>query len=230
MNPVSLPQARFPFKFVTQVSLTQITKARAKSLKELMYHLKVVSGSVIYHHTHRFLKQHQFLSPEPPNDFAYWVNTALHDERLAEKLAAIDTIRFHTIRSLREKIILTLSEHMAHTGNPGTAVASSEFCFMQSISFVLPTTFESRNLEEFKEALKKISINSLYHHIFEARLRQASGTNDLSYWLQTSLNEKGLGEAISKMDPYTQTIEGLRKRIILLVEKRIQEIQNAASR
>lgn len=229
MNQSPLPRARCPFQFVTQVSLTQITNARAKNLKELLHHLNKVSGSVIYHHTHRFLKQHQFLSPEPPNDFAYWVNTALHDERLAEKLAAIDTIRFSTIRNLRNKIVQTITEHMAQTSNPGLSAASSEFCFMQSISFVLPTTFEAWNLGEFSEALKKISINSLYHHIFEARLRQASGTNDISYWLQTSLEEKSLGDAISKMDPYTQTIEGLRKRINLLVDKRVQEIHNAAS-
>jgi hypothetical protein len=31
--------------------------------------------------------QHQKLSPEPPNDFAHWVTTALQEDELGERLA-----------------------------------------------------------------------------------------------------------------------------------------------
>jgi len=224
---MQIPKASSPFKFVTQVNLTQITNAHASTLAELLDQLRSVSGSVIYHHTHRFLKQHQFLSPEPPNDFAYWVNTSLHDELLSEKLAAIDTIRYSTIRKLREKIIYTIEQYILEgRSNPKTK-GHSDFHFMQTISFVLPTTYEANDIKEFSEALMKISINSIYHHIFEARIRQFSGMNDISYWLRTSLDEQLLADTISKMDPYTQTLEGLRKRIIKLIDKRVQEIESA---
>lgn len=215
-----MEKAKFPFKFVSQINLTQITTRKARTLQELIAHLKEVPGSVIYHHTHHFLKQHQFLSPEPPNDFAYWVNTALQDERLAEKLAAIDTIRYGHLQDLREKIIQTIEKHLTLSKNQREALPGEEFRFMQSISFILPTPYEAADLQEFIECMKKVSIYSLYHHIFESRLRLPSG-NDFSNWFETSLNEIELAHAVKRMDPYTQTLEGLRRRIIALAEERI---------
>ncbi len=224
---MSLKKAASPFQFVTEVSLTRLTTRKASNLTELLKHLSEVSGSSIYLHTHHFLKQHQFLSPEPPNDFAHWVNSALQDERLAEKLASIDTVRFTTIRSLREKIIQTIQVHMEKNKSRRDAPPGDEFRFMQAVSFVMPTPFVAWDLQEFSNALKKISINSLYHHIFEARIRGNQDSNDFFNWFAHELGEIQLAQAIAKMDPYTQTLEGLRKRIITQVDKQIREAEHA---
>lgn len=221
---MSLKRAGSPFRFVTQVNLTEITVRQAKNLPELLRHLREVPGSVIYHHTHRFLKQHQYLSPEPPNDFAYWVDSALQDEKLAEKLYAIDTVRYPTIRDLREKIIRTLEEHLARQGSRHDAPEGEAFRFMRSVSFALPTPYEAWDLREFVESVKKIGVNSLYHHIFEARIRPPLEINDFSGWLEAELGETDLARAIAKMDPYTQTLDGLRQRLVGLVERRIREV------
>src|SRR3989344_3705384 len=127
-----LKRANQPFHFCTQASLTQITGRKAKNLAELSGHLKEVPGSVIYFHTHRFLEQHQFLSPEPPNDFAYWVTAALQEEELGERLAGIDTVRFSTIRALRNKIIETIEKHMAANPNGRNAPSGHELYLMQA--------------------------------------------------------------------------------------------------
>ncbi len=224
---MNLPKAKTPFRFVTEVSLTQLTTRKAKNLQELVKHLKEVPGSVIYFHTHHFLKQHQFLSPEPPNDFAHWVNSALQNERLAEKLASVDTVQFNTIRSLREKIIHTIESHNEAAKNQREAPEGDEFRFMQSVSFIVPTRYEANNLMEFAEALKRVSINSLYHHVFAARLRLQKGSNDFSNWFEESLGDKKLAQSVSRMDPYTQTLEGLRQRVIEQVENRIREAEHA---
>ncbi len=47
----------------------------------------------------------------------------------------------------------------------------NEFHFIKSISVVLPTSYVAHNLREFVGILRRISIGSLYFHIFEARLR-----------------------------------------------------------
>lgn len=226
---MDLKRAAAPFRFVTQVSITQITQWKAKNIQELLHCLKEVPGSSIYHHTHRFLKQHQFLSPEPPNDFAYWVDTALQDEKLAEKLFAIDTIRYPTIRDLRDKIVQTIENHLMSHNDHHEAPEGDEFYFKLSISFVLPTPYEVWNLHEFVESLKKVSIDSLYHHIFEARIRPPLGINDFSNWFETALGETKLTKDIMKMDPYSHTLEGLRVQVVKLVEKRIQEITRVPS-
>jgi len=107
-----LVKAKEPFRFFTRLNLSELTGFRAVTLGQLAGLIKTVSGSCIYHHTHRFLQQHQYLSPEPPNDFAFWVSQVLGEEELGEKLASIDTIQFSTIRGLREEIAGTIDAYL----------------------------------------------------------------------------------------------------------------------
>ena len=176
-----------------------------------------------YHHTHRFLQQHQYLSPEPPNDFAYWVAEILGEDELGERLVSIDTIQFSTIRSLRDKIVATTEDYLKN--NPKAllkfARSEEEFHFIKSVSFVIPTNYVAYDLRDFAEILKKITIDSIYFHIFEARLRLGKGTNDFSNWIENSLGDKELADEISKLDPYTRTLENLRETLIRRIEKKI---------
>jgi uncharacterized protein DUF5752 len=227
MNPAP---AKDPFRFVTQTSLVELTGLRARDLYELLEHLKNVAGSVLYYHTHHFLKQHQFLSPEPPNDFAYWVTNVLQEDRLGEQLAAIDTVRFISLKSLREALVGTIDRYLAKGRSARVAPEGDEFHFMKARSFVLETPYTARTLEEFAEAIQKISVNSLYHHIFEARLRLERGTNDFSKWLETELGETALAKTIARLDPYTVTLESLRQKILRLVRVRLGERPAEVSR
>jgi len=209
-----------PFKFYTRLHLSELTGLRASNLSQLLKLIKKVPGSCIYHHTHRFLQQHQYLSPEPPNDFAYWVSEVLGDAALGEKLASIDTIQFNTIRSLREETIRTIENYIKNNPLAKLKFASDgeEFHFIKAISFIIPTKYVAYNLSDFVEILEKITIDSIYFHIFEARLRLERGANDFSHWIDTSIGDKALANAISHLDPYTYTLEDLRKAVIRIVE------------
>jgi hypothetical protein len=215
--------AKNPFQFATQTSLIELTGLRARELYELLGHLKEVPGSVLYYHTHHFLKQHQFLSPEPPNDFAFWVTNVLQEDRLGEQLAAIDTVRFTSLRSLNEALVGTIERYLAKGRSTRIAPDGEEFHFMKARSFVLKTPYVAHTLDEFAEAVQKISVNSLYHHIFEARLRLERGTNDFSKWLEVELGEAALAKTIAQLDPYTLTLDALRQKILRLVRVRLGE-------
>jgi len=219
-----LIKASEPFSFFTRLHLRELTGLRASNLKQLVELIKTVPGSSIYHHTHHFLQQHQYLSPEPPNDFAYWVKGVLGEERLGEKLAAIDTIQYSTIRALREKIVVTIEDYLSSypTANLKFASEGEEFHFIKSISFVLPTPYIVHDLKEFMEALKNVTIDSIYFHIFESRLRLEKETNDFSCWIEDCLDDKELADEMAGLDPYTYTLEGLRERMIGLIEARIK--------
>lgn len=210
------------FRFFSRLNLTELTGLRASTLTQLLDLVRIVPGSCIYHHTHRFLQQHEYLSPEPPNDFAYWVREVLGDERLGEKLASIDTIKFKTIRSLREEIAGHIERHLKDDpfSRLRFSLENQEFYFMKSISFIFPTRYSASSLGEFLEVMRKITIDSIYFHMFEARLRLEKGTNDFSLWLETSLGEKDLAYQLAQLDPYTYTLEDLRKKIIALAETR----------
>ncbi|MDD4981057.1 MAG: DUF5752 family protein [Candidatus Omnitrophica bacterium] len=215
-------KAKEPFRFHTRLHLSELTGLRAATLGQLLEFIKEVPGACIYHHTHRFLQQHQYLSPEPPNDFAYWVSDILGEDELGEKLASIDTVLYPTIRSLRDKITQTIEGYLQDNPLAKLKFARSgeELHFIKSISFVLPTKYIAYDLAGFMEILKKITIDSIYFHIFEARLRLERQTNDFSNWIETSIGDKRLADKISQLDPYTRTLEDLRATIIQIIEKR----------
>ena len=219
---MNLPHAANPFIFVTHINLVELTGLKARNLPELLKILKTAPGAMIYHHTHHFLKQHQALSPEPPNDFSYWVTAVLNDDSLGEQLASIDTIQFTSLFALRDRLVQVLERYVAKGKTLYTVPEEEAFYFMKSLSFILPTPYQAGDLAEFVEAIRKISAHSLYHHIFEARLRLEKGTNDFSSWLDKELGEKDLARAIARLDPYTQTLESLRNQILRLVMTRLQ--------
>jgi len=216
-----LAKAQEPFHFFTRLHLSELTGLKAFNLTELLDLIKTVPGSSIYHHTHRFLQQHQELSPEPPNDFAYWVSNVLVEPELGERLASIDTVHFTTIRSLREKIADVIEKYLQNNPSARTKYVrkGSEFHFIISTSFILPTNYLAYDLIEFAESLKKITIDSIYYHVFEARLRLEKESNDFSVWIENSFGDKKLASRISKLDPYTYTMEDLRKTLIKIIEK-----------
>jgi len=216
-------KAKEPFRFHTRLHLTELTGLRAINLAQLAGLIREVPGSCIYHHTHRFLQQHQYLSPEPPNDFAYWVTEILGEHELGERLSSIDTIKYSTIRGLRDKIIETIEGYLK--GNPLAkmkfAREGEEFHFIKSVSFILPTDYTATDLKEFADILKKVTIESIYFHIFESRLRLEKNNNDFSNWIGNSLGNKGLADKITKLDPYTHTLEGLRNNLVNMAEKEL---------
>lgn len=219
-----LVKAQEPFHFCTKLHLTGLTGLKAANLRELLDLLREVPGSSIYHHTHRFLQQHHFLSPEPPNDFAYWVREVLGEEELGERLASIDIMQFSTIRDLRGEIVKTIEAFLEEQPAAGRKFArkDEEFIFMRSMSFIAWTPYYAADLKEFMDVLKKITIDSIYFHIFEARLRLEKPTNDFSNWLETALGEKDLAARIAALDPYTLTLDDLRNKIVRIIEKKLR--------
>jgi septum formation topological specificity factor MinE len=218
---MTLAKAAHPFQFVTQLNMVWLTGRSARTLHELLHHLRQVPLSVIYHHTHHFLKRHAYLSPEPPNDFAIWVSDVMQEDRLGEELAAIDTVRHPSLAKLAEKIIQTIERYIKKNHASRVAPDSEEFHFMKTQSFNIPTPFVVSDLAEFLEAVKKVSNNSLYHHMFEAPLRLGKETNDFSLWLKSELGEVEIAATLAKMDPYSRSMEKLRSNIIRVVEKRL---------
>lgn len=215
--------AKEPFHFFTRQNLTFLSGRKAKNIIELLSGIKEVSDMSIYQHTHHYLEQHEFLSPEPPNDFAYWITNVLQDKLLGEEIASIDLRQFGTITEMRSRLIEVIEFSMNGNSNSlhRTSPPGEEFHFMSARTFVFPTKCTAYNLAEFSECLKKVSVHSIFYHVFESKLfKKISGFCD---WLSFSLDEKELAEEFFKLDPYTQTLENLRKMLIELVENRIQE-------
>jgi hypothetical protein len=211
-----------PFHFLTRLNLVELLGLRAQNVGNLLGGLKQVPGSSIYYHTHRFIQQHHYLSPEPPNDLAFWVTNSLGMDALGEKLASIDTVKFQRIQDLRERFISILESFLRENNRSGdNCQEGEEFHFMSCRTFILPTPYQARDLGEFLEILRKIGINSIYYHIFEAKLHLEKGENDFSNWFE-EIGEKELALDLNRLDPYTVTLEGLRNTIMRQVSRYVQ--------
>jgi Family of unknown function (DUF5752) len=206
------------FHFYTQHNLVELLGLRAKNPVELLENIKKVPTGSIYYHTHRFIQQHQYLSPEPPNDFALWLKDTLHLERLGEAFLDVDTVSFLDLENLRGKLVRILDDHISRGEYQVDSPRGQEFDFMSCKIFVLPTLYTAKDITEFVEILRKISIHSLYFHMFEARTRLKRPENDFSAWFKSIGQERLAGE-ISRLDPYSLTLEGLRLKIIHMVKR-----------
>jgi len=210
-----------PFHFKTRLNLVELLGRTARDVTELYDGIREVSGSSIYYHTHRFLQQHHYLYPEPPNDFAFWISQALRLEKLGEQLASVDTIKLVRIGDLRDRYLEILRFFLTQQELSGRCQTGEEFHFMSCRTFILPTHHRAENLREFAAQLEQVSVDSLYFHMFEARLRLGQDTNDFSRWLSV-MGYESLAERIARLDPYTITLEGLRRKIVALVQEHDQ--------
>ena len=207
-----------PFYFTTKHDQTLLLGRRARNASELAEGISDVPAMSVYYHTHRYLEQHHYLSPEPPNDFAYWVTNVLNDDLLGEQLSSIDVIQCQTIEEIRERLLTVLDHYLSGAKHLVDSVQGEEFHFMSCRTFTLPTPFSASSLAEFCEMLGKVSVSSLYYHMFDARLRPELGRNDFTIWFRDN-GYAELAEAVQNLDPYTFTLEGLRNAIIKLVRK-----------
>lgn len=209
------------FQFCASAKLVEITGRRARDLEELLAGVRELDGSVIFHHTHHFLFQHQYWLPEPASDFAWWVTEVLREHALGEELASISTIEFRSIHELRARIVAALEGHLARESRRAHAPRGLEFNFLRASTFVFPTRHRASTLAEFAACLERASLSSIYHHVFEARLRLERPTNDFARWFRESLGDARLAEEVERLDPYVYTLEDLRAQILRAVRRRL---------
>ncbi|GLI52459.1 DUF5752 family protein [Thermodesulfovibrio yellowstonii] len=218
-----LKRAKEPFRFYTRLSIKELTGLKAKNLKELLIHIKEVPNSVIFYHTHDFIEEYHYLTPQPSNEFALWVGNALGYGSLSEKLSTIDIFEFSSIGELRRRLIDILEEYINTNPVDKNCDEGEEFHFIKSVSSIMPTPYIAHDLREFLQILKFISSNSLFFHMYEARLRLGRLVNDFSLWISENLHETELAESINSIDLYMYTIEGIREKLIFTIENYIEK-------
>jgi uncharacterized protein DUF5752 len=103
------------------------------------------------------------------------------------------------------------------------SAAKEAFEFRSRLNLTLLTGEIAHDLREFRDGLERVSLNSISYHMFDARLRLEAGDNDFRKWFEQSLHYAQLAQALRSIDPYTHTEEGLRRRIVSLIERRLEK-------
>ena len=209
-----------PFRFQTSLILQEATGLRAATLPQLAALLRQVPEGCIYYHTHYFLLAYHYLTPPPGNDLAYWVAEVLGEEPLGEWLAGIDIMAHASLASLRDALAGTVDTYLTQRPTARLKFVSEgeEFFFIKPIQVVLPTPYTAATLEEFIQALERITIHSLSYHMFDARLRLGRPTNDVAAWLEGQ-GLQDLAARVAQMDPYAYTLETLRGELVSMIRE-----------
>ena len=217
-----------PFAFNSASHLLRIGTQRANGLSELLEALRVCPDASIFQHMFQTLAEHHYIREGFSNDFSHWAFFSCNETGLAERLSGIDVREFTSIRMMRERIIQVIESHLANNPQSKDRRALETFYFCSAQTVVIPTQIIARNLAEFAEGLRQVSLHSIHFHFINARLRIKLNSNDFSMWLQEELGLEELAGRIEKIDIYTSTLEGVRRSVLKLVEKELAK-QSAPS-
>jgi len=207
-----------PFQFVTASYLTRVNSQIATNLDELRVGLEQTSDESIFYHTFQSLGRYHFLTEGFSNDFAQWVLAALNRQELAEQLAGLDIRDYPSLADLRGDLRRLLTSYCEEHPTEARQSAFEPFYFSESVAVTVPLGVEVRTLAEFRDALKRVSHDTFYHHFIASRLRLHLGTNDFSNWLATDLQEPELAQRVNRVDIYTNTLDTARDELIELTD------------
>ncbi len=210
--------ARAPFYFNSAAHLTRIGREMASSLGELLEGMKICPDSSIFQHTFQTLREHHFIREGFSNDFAHWAFAACNEVGLAERLSAIDIREFTSVEDLRQRLVRIITDYLEQNPRARDRVAFEPFYFCASELVVIPTPYVARNLGEFADALKQVSLHAIYYHFIDARLRLKLNSNDFSLWLENELDLGQVADRINGIDIYTQTLQEVRRAMLRIVE------------
>jgi hypothetical protein len=206
------------FQFSSSASLERLTGRRASNLEELLELIKTCSDSSIFYHTFSALLKLREAQVPFNSDFAIWVVTMLNERALAEKLTAIDLSEYNTLDSLRNRLIQLIEHHVQENPLCCKKIADEPFYLHDVTRVVYLTDHFAYDLASFRELLTKISIYSVYFHFIESRLQSQLKTDDFSGWVEESLEMPSLAQKIRRIDISVYTLEGLRSRILQLID------------
>lgn len=216
--------AKNPFVFMTAGYLTRICAERAHTLAQFLAHLRTISDAAIFNHTFQVLEHYHFLRKGFSNDWAQWALAACNEPRLAEQFAALDIRQYESVGALRADLVRILERFLRENPLAADRPASEPFYFCEAHTFALPSGQEAHSLEEFCQLLRTISIHSLHYHFIAARLRPpVQFLNDFSHWFTTSLELPELARRVDQIDFYTNTLEGVRAKVLEEAEQWVTE-------
>jgi hypothetical protein len=206
------------FQFSSSASLEMLTGRKAYTLEELLHLLRTCSPSSVFYHTFSaFLKLKEAEVPYN-SDFAIWTATSLNEKALAEKLMAVDYSEYSTTEDLRSRLIEIIESHRSERPSAFSKIAEDPFHLYDITRVVYLTDKFAYNIASFRANLERISIYSLYLHFIESRLQKLED-NDFSRWIEEDLRMPDLAGRIRRIDLNMFTIEGLRSRILELIDE-----------
>lgn len=215
--------AKSPFWFWECFLVPMPTGKKATNLRELLHYLREMSESVLKYHLWQSRLTITTAIVEYPNDFALWAATALHDDKLAEKLSSIYPFDYENLTQVREAVVDLLEEYLWDFPHNPQVRPGFEFHFCEASAAMMRSGISARTLTEFCEGLQAVGLDSVYFHFVEGRWRWVRYVDDFSYWIETNFELPALVAAIRDIDVYFYTLAEVRDAVLSLVHRHLGE-------
>jgi hypothetical protein len=206
-----------PFAFRDAIRLTSPTGVAAATLREFRIGIESADPEVIHHHLRETPLRFPLQIGNYPNDFALWANVNLKNTTLAERLAVLDPFHERDIEELRERVIESIEIALDYQGNHQAVLPGHEFFFSRSFSTEIELGTIAYDLETLIDGIHSVPASSLFFHLYESRLRNEDGRDDLSRWLRSSLGAIDVAERLSDLDFYLLSLEDCRSVVVELL-------------
>jgi hypothetical protein len=197
---------------------------KAINLRELLQAVRELDQSVLYYH---IFQSRLAISPgeEYPNEFAQWAATALQDIKLAEKLSSFDPFDCENMGQVRQAVIDIVEEYLWDLPYIPWARSGFEFHFCEASTVVMRSQISAQTMPELCESLRKVGLDSIYYHFFEARWRlRWRNADDFSFWIESNFGLPELVDAIRDIDIYFFSLKEIRDILLGLIQQHLGDL------
>jgi hypothetical protein len=184
------------------------------NLRELLEATHSVSDAVLEHHMMRCALEDHFELHEFPNDFARWCWTVLGDNMLGEQLGLLDPYRHASTSALRAELINIVEDRLWGLDHIPWARPGLEFHLVESRLIAYDTGERLHTPAALLEAIERMSLRSIFYHVYDSRRRTAGKSDDISLWLEARGADKSLVAALRGIDFYFLNLSQLRQAMI----------------
>ena len=219
--PVNDQMAAHPFRFYSCMELRKVLGKRAMDEQRLLELIEEVPADSIYYHTHSYYLRHSYIQGPFPNDFATWVALHVQDRVLAERLGLLDPFQFDDIEQLREALLTVLGDHLNRMKTVPHCWSGVPFEFISSHMIEADLGIEVHTLREFRDALVRVDIGSVYNHVCEARLRKGHPCGDFADWVSAAegLAMPDLAARLVQVNRLGLSLENMRLKLVRLCDQ-----------
>lgn len=221
------------FVFQDCFFLVQLTGRKAGNVRELLKEIEKIDAQSLFYHFYHSMLKFDFSEREYYNDFSYWLYQVLHEGSLAEKIAAPYVWEYNDIEDIRAYLISLLDDHLSRHKKSYTPPKPeiNAFHFKKAVAIVVPTKYQATDLEEFLACLKEVEVDIIFYHFIASRLRlgqeQGKYRDDFSRWVAESVGDTDLANKMIALDPLGFSLEGMRDKLVSLVEKSLKKKEAA---
>jgi hypothetical protein len=206
-----------PFRFRDTLRLNAPTGVSASTLREFYAAVEKAEPGVLNHHLRETPLRFTFTFWDYPNDFALWAAYALEDQGLAERLSILDPFHERDLEVLREKVLDAVERSLADVFASLPVAPGQEFHFSSSVAVEIDLGMEANGLSDLVALLRTVPATSLYHHLYDARVRNDDGWDDISNWLRLQ-GLAAAAERLRDLDIYMASLESCRSVVLELLK------------